>query len=418
MPDRNALYEYAKETYAVLGVDVDRAIRRLASVPLSIHCWQGDDVSGFEDMGALTGGIAVTGNYPGKARTPEELMDDFSQVLRLVPGKKKLNLHASYAILEGEKVGRDALEPRHFAPWIDYAREKGIGLDFNPTFFSHPLSSDGFTLSNADAGIRGFWIDHAKACRAIANAMGEALGQVCVDNLWIPDGSKDQMVDKAGARMRLKEALDEIYSIPYDRAHTVDAMESKLFGIGAESFTVGSSEFYTGYATQNGLALTMDIGHYHPTEMVSDKISAVMCFCQNLLLHLSRPVRWDSDHVIILDDEVMAVMKELVRGDFLARTFIALDYFDASINRIAAWVIGARNAQKALLLALLEPVEALRRMERDGDYTGRLALLERVKTLPFGIVWDRYCAEQDIPGEDAWMDEVLRYQSEELSKRV
>ncbi|HER33899.1 MAG TPA: L-rhamnose isomerase, partial [Halothiobacillaceae bacterium] len=384
----------------------------------SLHCWQGDDVGGFENPDAgLDGGLAVTGNYPGKARTVEELRADADKALSLIPGTHRFNLHAIYAEMDGRRVDRNALTVEHFAGWIDWAKERGMGLDFNPTFFSHPKAAGGRTLSSDDAGIRRFWVEHGIACRRIGAAMGKALGTPTVTNVWIPDGSKDIPVDRKGPREILARSLDEVFAEPLDPAHNLDAVESKLFGIGAESYTVGSHEFYLGYAVSRGTLLCLDTGHFHPTEVVSDKISAVLMFAKELLLHVSRPVRWDSDHVVILDDELRAIAQQLVRGGYLDRVHIGLDFFDASINRIAAWVIGTRCMIKALLLALLEPVDVLLGAERRGDFTARLTLLEELKTLPFGAVWDYYCLRQSVPVGRAWLEEVRAYEREVLSHR-
>ncbi len=409
-------YEAAKEMYAAYGVDTDAAIEKALKVPVSIHCWQGDDVGGFENPDAgLSGGIQTTGNYPGKARTPEELRNDFSKVLSYFPGAAKLSLHATY-LDAGKKVERDEILPEHFASWVEYAREKGIGLDFNETFFSHPKSGD-FSLSSADKGIRDFWIRHAKCCRKIAEYFGRELGQTCYTNLWIHDGCKDNPVDRFGPRKRLEESLDDIFSLEVDPACTKDSLESKLFGIGSESYVVGSHEFYMGYCVKNQKLLTLDTGHFHPTEVISNKISSMLLFLPELLLHVSRPVRWDSDHVVIMDDELMAIMHEVVAGGFEDRVHIGLDYFDASINRIAAWTIGARNARKALLRAYLEPVETLKKFELDGDNTSVLAVNEELKALPWGIVWDMLCERSGKPTGREWIEDAKRYEAEITSKR-
>ena len=410
-------YEIAQEMYAKLGVDVDAALEKLAGIPLSMHCWQGDDVDGFENDGALTGGIQVTGNYPGKARNAEELRADIEKAFSLIPGKHKVNLHAIYAEFGGTPADRDQLEPKHFQNWVDWAKKLGIGLDFNGTFFSHPKSDSGFTLSSADEGIRQFWVEHGKRCRKIGEYFGKELGKTCVTNIWIPDGSKDITVDKFSPRMRLKKSLDEILAEKIDPKYNVDAVESKVFGIGSESYVVGSNEFYVAYAAQNHIAATFDSGHFHPTEVISSKFSAVFPFIDKMLLHVSRPVRWDSDHVVIFDDELQAIAQELVRNDFLDKTFIGLDYFDGSINRIAAWTIGMRNTLKALLFALLEPTDMLKKAELEGDYTTRLAMLEELKGYPYGAVWDYYCAKNNVPVKDAWLAEAKAYEVEVLSKR-
>jgi L-rhamnose isomerase len=411
-------FSLAQERYGELGVDVGRALKRLAGIPISLHCWQGDDVGGFENSGSeLGGGLAVTGNYPGKARTAPELRADLEQALALIPGRHRLNLHASYAETGGKKVDRDELEPAHFQTWIEWARTNRLGLDFNPTFFSHPNASSGFTLAHRDPAIRTFWIEHGIRCRKIGAAFGKALGKPCVTNLWIPDGYKDIPADRRAPRERLIESLDAIFKQPLSPKFNLDAVEPKLFGIGSESYVVGSHEFYLGYAISRKKLLCLDAGHYHPTETISDKISSVLQYLPEMLLHVSRGVRWDSDHVVILTDELQAIAQELVRGNYLERVHIGLDYFDASINRVAAWVIGARCMLKALLLALLEPIERLRQLEEEGDHTSRLALLEEIKTLPFGPVWDYYCLKQDVAIGEAWLDEVKRYESETLSKR-
>ena len=411
-------YETARQVYGDLGVDTEAALAKLERIAVSLHCWQGDDVGGFENPDAgLDGGLAVTGNYPGKARTVEELRADADKALSLIPGTHRFNLHAIYAEMDGRRVDRNALTVEHFAGWIDWAKERGMGLDFNPTFFSHPKAASGRTLSSDDAGIRRFWVEHGIACRRIGAAMGKALGTPTVTNVWIPDGSKDIPVDRKGPREILARSLDEVFAEPLDPAHNLDAVESKLFGIGAESYTVGSHEFYLGYAVSRGTLLCLDTGHFHPTEVVSDKISAVLMFAKELLLHVSRPVRWDSDHVVILDDELRAIAQQLVRGGYLDHVHIGLDFFDASINRIAAWVIGTRCMIKALLLALLEPVDVLLAAEREGDFTTRLALLEELKTLPFGAVWDYYCLRQSVPVGRAWLEEVRAYEREVLSRR-
>jgi len=411
-------YSLAREKYAEIGVDTDQAMAKLAAIPISLHCWQGDDVGGFESLGEeLGGGLAVTGNYPGKARTPEELRQDIEKVLSLIPGKHRLNLHAFYAETGGRKVERNELQPEHFKNWISWAQSLKIGLDFNPTFFAHPKASDGFTLAHPDAAVRRFWVEHGIASRRIGAAMGKALGTPCVTNLWIPDGYKDLPVDRKGPRMRLAESLDAVFAEPLDPRHNLDAVEAKLFGIGSECYVVGSHEFYLGYAVSRKKLLTLDAGHFHPTEVISDKISAVLAWIPELLLHVSRGVRWDSDHVVIFSDELQAIAQELVRGNYLDRVHIGLDYFDASINRVAAWVTGIRAMLKALLLALLEPIERLRRIEAEGDFTSRLALLEELKAMPWPAVWDEYCLEKGVPVGADWIEEVKRYEREVLSRR-
>jgi L-rhamnose isomerase len=412
-------YHVAKSHYAENGVDVDAALARLARVPISLHCWQGDDVEGFEQFGTgLGGGLAATGNYPGKARTPDDLRADASLALSLIPGKHRFNLHASYGEFGGRRVERNEIAPEHFAGWIEWAKALGIGLDFNPTYFSHPKAADNFTLSHPDRAIRTFWIDHGIACRRIGAAMGQALGTPCVTNLWIPDGMKDTPVDRVGPRERLTESLDAIFKESISPSLNLDSVEGKLFGIGCESYTVGSHEYYFGYALSRKTLLTLDTGHYHPTETVTDKISAMLMFLPEILLHVSRGVRWDSDHVVLLNDELEALGQELVRGDFLERTHIGLDFFDASINRVAAWTIGTRNMIKSLLKALLEPVATLRRLEAEGDYTARLALLEENKTMPFGAVWDYYCETSNVPGGTAWLGQIKSYEKEVQSLRA
>ncbi len=414
----HSAYTLARETFAQSGVDVDRALQRLSKIPISLHCWQGDDVGGFENSGSeLGGGLAVTGNYPGKARTAEELRRDLERTYSLLPGKHRLNLHACYAETAGRRVERNELTPAHFARWIDWAKAQKLGLDFNPTYFAHPKAADGFTLAHRDKAIRRFWIEHGIACRKIGAAMGRALGTPCVTNVWIPDGFKDTPVDRKGPRERLTESLDAIFSNPIDPRYNLDAVEPKLFGIGSESYVVGSHEFYLGYAVRKKKLLCLDAGHFHPTETIADKISAVLSSLDEILLHVSRGVRWDSDHVVILSDELVAIGQELVRGDFLGRVHIGLDYFDASINRVAAWTIGARSMIKALLMALLEPAAKLRKAEADGDFTARLALLEEARTLPYGAVWDAYCESQGVPACEAWLAEVKRYEKDVLSKR-
>lgn len=414
----DAEYSLARERYGSLGVDCDAALGRLSSIPLSIHCWQGDDIRGFErSEDQIGGGLAVTGNYPGPARTPDELRADFETALALIPGRHRFNLHAIYAEFVGRPVERNELLPEHFAAWADWARSIGIGLDFNPTFFSHPRAADGFTLAHADRGVREFWIEHGQACRRIGAAFGKTLGTPCVTNVWIPDGYKDNPADRKGPRDRLVASLDEVFRERLEPSLILDAVECKLFGLGSESYVVGSHEFYLGYAMSRGTMLCLDAGHFHPTEVVSDKISSVMLWIDRLLLHVSRGIRWDSDHVVVLSDELREVGKELVRGGYLPRVHIGLDFFDASINRIAAWVIGARAVLKALLLALLEPTKTLRQMEGQHDYTGRLALHEQLLTLPFGTVWDRYCETHGAPTESCWLDAVRRYEATELSRR-
>ncbi|MGY3894279.1 L-rhamnose isomerase [Aeromonas enterica] len=416
-PNIETAFALAKQQYAALGVDVDQALTTLATIPVSMHCWQGDDVGGFEaDAGALTGGIQATGNYPGKARDAIELRRDLDLAMSLIPGAKRLNLHAIY--LEAENpVARDKIEPKHFANWVHWAKERGVGLDFNPSCFSHPLSADGMTLSHPDPEIRRFWIDHCKASRRISASFGQALGSPSVMNIWIPDGMKDLPADRLGPRQRLMAALDEVLAERIDEAHHIDAVESKLFGIGAESYTVGSNEFYLGYASSRDIALCLDAGHFHPTEVISDKISAASLFVRHLLLHVSRPVRWDSDHVVLLDDETQAIANEIIRNELLERVHIGLDFFDASINRIAAWVIGTRNMKKALLRALLEPIEMLRQAECKGDYSTRLVLMEETRSLPWQAVWDYACAREGVAVGVDWLVVVKEYEAQELLTR-
>jgi L-rhamnose isomerase len=412
-------YAMAKERYAMLSVNTNQALNTLAQIPISLHCWQGDDVGGFESPGAdLGGGLAATGNYPGKARNADELRRDLDKVYSLIPGTHRLNLHAIYAETDGRKVERNELRPEHFAAWIDWAKDTGHGMDFNPTCFSHPMAESGFTLASYDEGIRQFWIEHCIACRKIGEHMGRELGTPCVTNIWIPDGFKDIPVDRKAPRMLLKDSLDRILAEKIDPRYNLDSVESKLFGLGSESYVVGSHEFYLGYAIANHILLCLDSGHFHPTEVISDKLSAVLTFLDEVLLHVSRGVRWDSDHVVILSDELQAIAQEIVRGDFLHRVHIGLDYFDASINRVAAWVIGARNTMRALLMALLEPIAQLRELEVSGDYTSRLALLEELKGMPFGAVWDYFCLQQGVPVGISFMDEVQVYEKQELSKRT
>ncbi|MBN3161644.1 L-rhamnose isomerase [Pectobacterium brasiliense] len=410
-------WQLAKARYASLNVDVEAVLEQLDQIPVSMHCWQGDDVAGFENTGGpLTGGIQATGNYPGKASTPDELRADLEQAFALIPGPKRLNLHAIY-LESAQPVARNEIAPEHFSTWVEWAKRHQLGLDFNPTCFSHPLSADGFTLSHPDEKVRRFWIEHCQASRRISAYFGRELGTPSVMNIWVPDGMKDLTIDRLAFRQRLLSALDEVIAEPLDQAHHIDAVESKLFGIGAESFTVGSSEFCLGYAASRGTALCLDAGHFHPTEVISDKISSAILYVPRLLLHVSRPVRWDSDHVVLLDDETQAIAHEIVRHKLLNRVHIGLDFFDASINRIAAWVIGTRNMKKALLRALLEPTETLRALEQNGDYTARLALLEEQKSLPWQAVWEHYCQRHDvIPGSE-WLQQVRQYEETILTQR-
>ncbi len=416
MNEQTAAYTSARAAYAEIGVDTEAAIKRLSEIPISMHCWQGDDVRGFLSREReLSGGIQTTGNYPGAARTADELRRDLHLAYSLIPGRHRLNLHAIYAETDGT-VELPDLNEKHFSAWMDFARAEGIGLDFNPTCFSHPLAENG-TLSAIDPAVRDFWIAHCKASRSISEAFGRATGTVSVTNFWFPDGSKDIPIDRDAPRARMREALDCVMAEKKDPACHLDALESKVFGIGAESYTVASHEFSFGYAVSRGIAYTLDAGHFHPTEVISDKLTSVLQFAPELLLHVSRPVRWDSDHVVILDDELRAIAQNLVRSDLLSRTHIGLDYFDASINRVAAWVIGMRNMQKALLIALLEPTELLKQTENAGDCTARLALTEQYKTLPFGAVYNEFCVRMGVPTEGAWLSEVRRYENEVLSQR-
>ncbi len=411
-------YTLAQDTYAELGVDTEAALKALTAIPISLHCWQGDDVGGFEQGGGtLTGGIQATGNYPGKARSITELQSDLDKALSLIPGKHRLNLHAIYGDFGGKKVDRPEITPTHFQGWITWCKERGLGLDFNPSYFSHPLSAEGFTLSSSDQAIREFWIEHGIRCREIAAEAGKQLGNTVITNFWIPDGYKDLPVDRKAPRERLEASLDAIFAKPINPAHNLDAVECKLFGIGSESYVVGSHEFYMGYAMKNQKLLCLDAGHFHPTESIADKISSILQFVPGILLHVSRGVRWDSDHVVLLDDATRAIMEEIIRGDFAPRTHIGLDFFDASINRIAAWTIGTRNALKCLLLALLEPLEKLRAAEQAGDHTTRLVLMEESKTLPFAAVWDEHCRRLNVPVGAKWLDEVKSYEAGVLAKR-
>lgn len=409
-------YSGAKEIYKKFGVDTDRALETLKNVPISVHCWQGDDVVGFDSRASLSGGIQTTGDYPGRARTPQELMADIDKAFSLIPGRKKLNLHASYAIFEGQPIGRDKIEPKHFAAWVQFARERGMGIDFNPTFFSHPMVKDNLTLSSPDEAVRRYWVDHGKACLKIAQYFAEETGVPCVMNIWIPDGYKDIPADRLGPRARFKQSLDEILSVPYNKEQVYVTLESKVFGIGLESYTVGSAEFCLSYSDHKGITPLMDNGHYHPTEMVSDKIPSLLLFNKKIALHITRSVRWDSDHVVLLDDETKEICKEIVRNNALDRVFIATDYFDASINRISAWVTGVRNVQKALLYALLQPSDTMREMQEKNDFTSLMVLSEELKTAPFGDVWAEYLARENVPAD--FLHEVRNYENEVLKKRV
>ena len=411
-------YQLAKDRYAEFGVDAERALERLGRVAISVHCWQGDDVGGFDSAEGLSGGgIMATGAYPGKARTADQLRSDLEKAYSLIPGRHRLNLHAMYLESEAGPVKRNQIQPHHFKRWIDWARDLGIGMDFNPTFFSHPKAADGFTLTSRDEAIRRFWVEHGIASRKVGEAIGRQLGSPCVTNVWIPDGYKDVTIDRKGPRELLKRSLDEIFAQPIDPACNLDAVECKLFGIGSETYVAGSHEFYLGYAVRTGKLLCLDAGHFHPTETIADKISSVLLFLDEILLHVSRGIRWDSDHVVLVTDDLRAIAEEIVRGDFLDRVHVGLDFFDASINRVAAWVIGTRAMIKALLWALLEPTERLRQLEIGGDFTSRLAMLEELKTLPFGPVWDYYCVKMGVPPGMAWMDEVRHYERQVTGKR-
>ncbi len=412
-----AAYEYAKEVFSQFGVDTDKAMQLLNNTPISMHCWQGDDVRGFEapDV-ALSGGIQATGNYPGAATTPTQLRQDMEQAFSMIPGKKRVNLHAIY-IDSDEKVERNKIKPEHFSRWVEWAKQQDLGLDFNPTLFSHPLAADGFTLSHPDEEIRQFWIEHVSASRKVSEYFGRELGTPSFMNIWIPDGMKDQPIDRLAPRQRLADSLDKALAEKIDPKFHKDAVESKLFGIGAEAYTVGSNEFYLAYAATRGTSLCLDAGHFHPTEVISDKISACSIYVNDLQLHVTRPVRWDSDHVVAFDDETQAIMREIVRNDLLDRVAIGLDFFDASINRIAAWVIGTRNAQKALLKALLEPTAQLKAAEQSMDYTSRMGLLEETHSLPWNAVWDYYCLQNNVPVGFDWMNQVKDYESTVLTNR-
>ncbi len=411
-------YAIARESYAQLGVDTEAAIDQLNAVSISLHCWQGDDVGGFEGSGAELGsGLAVTGNYPGRARTPIELRSDLEVAYSMIPGRHRLNLHASYGEF-AKKVERDQIDVTHFQGWMDWSKRLDIDLDFNPTYFAHALASDGFTLAHADASVRQFWINHGIACRKIAAAMGDAQGTPCVNNVWVPDGFKDAPANRSAPRERLAESLDAVFAEPLNPESILDAVECKLFGIGSECYVVGSHEFYMGYAITRQKLLCLDAGHFHPTEGIADKISAVLMYLPELLLHVSRGVRWDSDHVVTFSDDLQAITQEIVRGGFLDRVHIGLDYFDASINRIAAWVIGSRNLLKSLLMALLEPIDRMRQAEREGDYTTRIALMEELKSMPFAAVWDYHCLRSEVPVGLAWLDRVRKYENDVLEKRT
>lgn len=409
-------YESAKQRYASIGVDTDAAIEQLKKVSISMHCWQGDDVRGFEDV-ELSGGIQTTGNYPGRAKTPDELMDDIEKVFSLIGGQHRLNLHAIYAITGSEHVPKNKLEPKHFAKWVEFAKRLNLKLDFNPTLFSDSMVVDNLTLSSPKEDVRQFWVEHCKCCRRIAEYFGKELNSPCLVNIWIPDGFKDIPADRLGPRQRLKKSLDEIYAEKLDERYIIDAVESKVFGIGLESMTVGSHEFYMNYAAFNHKICLLDNGHYHPTEFVSDKISSMLLFFDKVALHITRPVRWDSDHVVLFQDELVEICKEVVRNNALDRVLLALDYFDASINRVAAWVIGMRNLQKALLFALLQPSKEMKKLQDEADFTKLMLMSEELKFYPFADVWDKFCEETKVPIRDQWYQTVLDYEKEVLAKR-
>ena len=409
-------FENAKSAYAAMGVDVEKAMERVMKIPVSVHCWQGDDVKGFLFRSALSGGIQTTGNYPYAAKTPAELMADFDEVLKLVPGLKRISLHAIYAITD-EKVDLDKLEYRHFEKWVEYAASRNIKIDFNPTLFSHPMVKDNLTLSSPDETVRRFWINHVKACRRISAEIGKRQGSPCLCNLWIADGMKDIPADRLSPRLRLKASLDEIYAEKFDKAYLLDSVESKVFGIGLESYTVGSSEFYQAYAAASGVYSLLDNGHYHPQEYVSDKISSMLCFYDRVALHVTRPVRWDSDHVVLFDDETREIASEIIRNDADEKVLIGLDYFDASINRIAAWATGARNMQKSLLFAALQPIDEMKKMQDDADFTSLMLTREAVKVLPFGDVWNEYCRRAGVPDDVGTLSSVKTYEKNVLAKR-
>lgn len=410
-------YEEAKKRYAAIGVNTDEAIKKMADVKISIHCWQGDDVKGFlTPQGELTGGIMSTGDYPGAAHTPDELRQDLEKAYSLIPGKHKLNLHAIY-LDTNEEVDLNQIEPKHFKKWVEWAKKQGIGLDFNPTHFSHPMMKDGMTLSHPDKEVRDYWIEHGKRSRKIAEYMGKETGQTCINNFWMPDGMKDNPIDRYTPRKRMMEALDEIFEEKLDEEYTMEAVESKLFGLGAEAYTVGSHEFYMGYGLTRNKLICLDAGHFHPTEVISNKLSSLALFSKGIMLHVSRPVRWDSDHVVLMDDELQDIAKELVRNDLLSRTNIGLDFFDATINRIAAWVIGTRNTQKAMLKAMLEPIQDLKEMELEFDFTKRMAYTEELKDFPYADVWNYFCEQNGVPVGLDWLEEVRNYEEEVLMKR-
>lgn len=410
-------YEEAKKRYAAIGVNTDKAIKKMADVKISIHCWQGDDVKGFlTPQGELTGGIMSTGNYPGAAHTPDELRQDLEKAYSLIPGKHKLNLHAMYLDTD-EEVDLNQIEPKHFTKWVEWAKKQGIGLDFNPTHFSHPMMKDGMTLSHPDKEVRDYWIEHGKRSRKIAEYMGKETGQTCINNFWMPDGMKDNPIDRYTPRKRMMESLDEIFEEKLNEEYTMEAVESKLFGLGAEAYTVGSHEFYMGYGLTRNKLICLDAGHFHPTEVISNKLSSLALFSKGIMLHVSRPVRWDSDHVVLMDDELQDIAKELVRNDLLSRTNIGLDFFDATINRIAAWVIGTRNTQKAILKAMLEPIQDLKEMELEFNFTKRIAYIEELKDFPYADVWNYFCEQNGVPVGLDWLEEVRNYEEEVLMKR-
>lgn len=410
-------YQDAKARYAEIGVDTDAALKKLQDVKISMHCWQGDDVKGFLNPdGELTGGIMTTGDYPGAAHTPEQLRQDIEKAFSLIPGKHKLNLHAIYLDTD-EPVDLNEIEPKHFEKWAKWANEQGVGLDFNPTFFSHPMMKDGMTLAHPDQDVRDFWIEHGKRSRKIAEYLGKETGQTCINNFWMPDGMKDNPIDRYSPRKRMMESLDEIFTEELNEEYTQEAVESKLFGLGAEAYTVGSHEFYMGYGLTRDKLICLDAGHFHPTEVISNKLSSLALFSKGIMLHVSRPVRWDSDHVVIMDDELQEIGNEIVRNDLLAKTNIGLDFFDATINRVAAWVVGTRNTQKALLKAMLEPIEDLKEMELELDYTKRMALTEELKDFPYADVWNYFCEQNDAPVGMNWYEEVMNYERDILATR-
>ncbi len=408
-------FESAKEIYSKYGINAEEALVKLADVTVSVHCWQGDDVGGFDSDDTLSGGIQTTGNYPGKARTPEELMADIDKAFSLIPGKKKLNLHASYAIFDGNRADRDALKPEHFAKWVEFAKERGLGIDFNPTFFSHPMVKDGLTLSSPDETVRKFWVEHGKRCVELSDYFAKETGFPCVMNIWIPDGYKDIPADRLSPRLRFRKSLDEILETPYDKSKVFITLESKVFGIGLESYTVGSAEFCLSYSIEKGIVPLMDNGHYHPTELVSDKIPSMLVFSDKIALHITRGVRWDSDHVVLFDDETKEIAKEIVRNDALDRVFIATDYFDASINRISAWVTGVRNVQKALLFAMLQPSAQMKELQDKADFTTLMVLSEEAKALPFGDVWTEFLARENV--ESNYLNDIKEYEEKVLVTR-